>query len=49
MSKKIGGVVALVGHVRPEFVSAQLWQFLFPALGNVVCADPGAAPGLGTT
>src|ERR1019366_6567668 len=29
------------GPVRPEFVSAQLWQFLFPALGTLVCADPG--------
>src|ERR1035441_1526488 len=29
------------GPVRPEFVSSELRQFLVPALGSLVCADPG--------
>ena len=41
MSKKLAVVRCARGHVRPEFVSAQLWQFLLPALGSLVCAHPG--------
>src|ERR1035437_1812981 len=29
------------GPVRPEFVSSELRQFLVPACGSLVCADPG--------